>query len=572
MQVHVLGPVEASADGRSLPLGGAKPRAVLAMLGLEANRTVPADHPIEGLWGEHPPASAAKIVQTYVWRLRTVLGEECGAEIVTRGRGYELRIDPDAVDARRFERLLAAASRADEAGEPADAARQALALWRGPALSDVIDAPFAAPEARRLEELRVEAAELAVEADLAAGRHQDVVAELDALIAEHPLRERLHGQRMLALYRCGRQADALAAYREARSTLVEEIGVEPAPALQRLHEAILAQDPALELEAAAPTLPRALDSAGAPPLAGRDEELAWLRMRWRRARALVTLVGERGAGRTRLAAELAGEAHREGATVLYVAGTDGAETALAAIARARDARRPTLLVVDDADRAGDAVRDALGRLTGELDGAPSLVLATGQDAAALGALRPSGSRALRPLDAAAVRRIAVLYAPAGAAEDVPVDVLLETSGGVARRVHEAASEWARRTAARRVDAVAGRTAAGRSHARALETELADRLVDLQSTLERAELVTRDGDDAWPVVCPYKGLASFDADDAEYFFGREQLVAELTARLVGAPLLGVVGPSGSGKSSASGPGSCPRSPPASCPAATGGPPG
>src|SRR5919108_1527523 len=139
MELHVLGPVEASADGRSLPLGGVKPRAVLAMLGLEANRTVAADRLIEGLWGERPPASAAKLVQTYVWRLRTALPEDCGAQIVTRGRGYELRIDPDCVDVRRFERLLAAANRADEAGEPADAARRALALWRGPALSDVAD-------------------------------------------------------------------------------------------------------------------------------------------------------------------------------------------------------------------------------------------------------------------------------------------------------------------------------------------------------------------------------------------------------------------------------------------------
>ena len=116
MQLHVLGPVEANADGRSLPLGGPKPRAVLAMLGLEANRTVTADHLIEGLWGEHPPASAAKMVQNYVWRLRTVLGEDAGAQILTRGRGYELRIDPESVDVRRFERLLAAANRAAEAG------------------------------------------------------------------------------------------------------------------------------------------------------------------------------------------------------------------------------------------------------------------------------------------------------------------------------------------------------------------------------------------------------------------------------------------------------------------------
>jgi DNA-binding SARP family transcriptional activator len=260
MQLRVLGPVEASADGRLLPLGGTKQRAVLAMLGIEANRTVSADHLIEGLWGERAPASATKMVQNYVWRLRTVLGEDAGAEILTRGRGYELRIDPDSVDARRFQRLLAEAGRATNDGAPADAAREALALWRGPALSDVADEPFAAPAIRRLEELRVEAAELAIEADLAAGRHSEVAGEIEALVAEHPLRERLHAQRMLALYRCGRQAEALEAYRSARRTLVEEIGVEPGPDLRRLHEAILRQDASLEVEAAVSELPRELDT------------------------------------------------------------------------------------------------------------------------------------------------------------------------------------------------------------------------------------------------------------------------------------------------------------------------
>src|SRR5262245_31621860 len=144
MQLQILGPLEASVDGNPLSLGGAKPRAVLAMLVLEANRTVTADQLIDGLWGETPPASAPKLVQTYVWRLRTALGDDAGAQIVTHGRGYELRIDPDCVDLRRFERLLAVASRADEAGEPADAAREALQLWRGPALADLTGEPFAA--------------------------------------------------------------------------------------------------------------------------------------------------------------------------------------------------------------------------------------------------------------------------------------------------------------------------------------------------------------------------------------------------------------------------------------------
>src|SRR4051812_37385537 len=219
------------------------------MLGLEANHTVSADRLIEGLWGEEPPASAAKMVQNYVWRLRGVLGDD-GAEILTHGRGYELRIDAERVDACRLERLVSEATRAAQAGDPGDAARSALALFRGDPLADVADEPFASAEIRRLEELRLNAAELAIDADLAVGRHQELVGEIDALLAENPLREGLHAQRMLALYRCGRQGEALEAYRRARTTLVEEIGVEPAPELRRLHEAILRQDPSLDVEPA----------------------------------------------------------------------------------------------------------------------------------------------------------------------------------------------------------------------------------------------------------------------------------------------------------------------------------
>ena len=239
MRIRLLGHLEASVDDHPVSLGGSKQRAVLAMLGLEANRLVSAERLIEGLWGEEPPASAAKMVQNYVWRLRKALAADGGAEIVTRGRAYELLIDRELVDALRFERLVGEATR----GDPGDSARQALALFRGDPLADISDEPFAGAEIRRLEALRLTAAELAIDADLAEGRHQEVVGEIDALLAENPLRERLHAQRLLALYRCGRQADALAAYRDARRELVEDVGIEPGPELQRLHAAILRQDP-----------------------------------------------------------------------------------------------------------------------------------------------------------------------------------------------------------------------------------------------------------------------------------------------------------------------------------------
>src|SRR5919198_3744076 len=238
MDLQLLGPVEATVDGRPIPLGATKQRALLAMLALRANSTVSIDALIEGLWAGDPPASAAKMVQLYVSQLRRLL-EGNGAEIVTHGRGYELRLDPDRIDAARFEHAVAAAGNAN-----GTAARAALALWSGAPLANVSEEPFAQAAIRRLEELRLRATELAIDADLAAGRHRDVIGELDALVAEHPLSERLHAQRMLALHRSGRQAEALAAYRHARRVLVDEIGVEPGPELRELHEAILHQDAA----------------------------------------------------------------------------------------------------------------------------------------------------------------------------------------------------------------------------------------------------------------------------------------------------------------------------------------
>jgi DNA-binding SARP family transcriptional activator/tetratricopeptide (TPR) repeat protein len=242
MDVRVLGPLEASAGGRPLPLGGGKPRALLTMLALQAGSPVSTDHLIEGLWGEQPPATANKMIQIFVSQVRKALDASGDAgRLVTRGRGYELRIDADDVDALRFERLLAA-----------QAPREALALWRGPPLEELSGEPFAAAEIRRLEELRLAAVEQAIEQDLAAGRHREVIGELDALVAQEPLNERFHGQRMLALYRSGRQSDALAAYRQARETLIDQVGLEPGPELQRLNDAMLQHDPALAAPATAP--------------------------------------------------------------------------------------------------------------------------------------------------------------------------------------------------------------------------------------------------------------------------------------------------------------------------------
>ena len=237
MNVRLLGPLEVRLNDRPLELGPRKQRAVLAMLALEAGRTVSTDRLAEGLWGERPPATAPKMVQLYISHLRRALGDN-GARIVTRGRGYELQLTDGEVDAVRV------GADARDVARPGGFGALARRTAHGPGGRAV-----AAAEIRRLEELRLRATELAIDADLAAGRHTEVIGELDGLVADHPLRESVHAQRMLALYRSGRQAEALEAYRVARAALVDQIGVEPGGELRRLHEQILVQDPALDLPA-----------------------------------------------------------------------------------------------------------------------------------------------------------------------------------------------------------------------------------------------------------------------------------------------------------------------------------
>src|SRR5262245_13048260 len=200
MDVRVLGPVQVSVDERQVAIGAGKPRALLALLALNVGSAVSAERLVDGLWGEEPPATAAKMVQQYVSQLRRALTEQGGPEIATRGRGYELCVDPGVVDALRFERLLDRAT-AEVDGRRGDLAREALALWRGAPLSGMLEEPFAAAEARRLDDLHLAAVELALEGDLHAGRHAELAGRLAALVDEHPLRERLRALLMLALYR-----------------------------------------------------------------------------------------------------------------------------------------------------------------------------------------------------------------------------------------------------------------------------------------------------------------------------------------------------------------------------------
>jgi DNA-binding SARP family transcriptional activator/tetratricopeptide (TPR) repeat protein len=249
LEIRLLGPIEVERGGEPVALGGQKPRALFAALALEPGRVVSVDRLVEALWPGDPPETAAHAVQVYVSQLRKVLGPV----IATRAPGYVLELEPERVDAHRFARL-AQEGRAALEGAEAEAAevalREALALWRGPALADFLYEPFAQTQIARLEELRTVVVEERIEADLALGRHVELVSELEALVHGERLRERPRAQLMLALYRSGRQADALAAYRDARQTLVEELGIDPGPELRELEAAILRQDDSLLLEEA----------------------------------------------------------------------------------------------------------------------------------------------------------------------------------------------------------------------------------------------------------------------------------------------------------------------------------
>jgi DNA-binding SARP family transcriptional activator len=268
VEFRVLGPLQALQDGRLIPLGGAQQRAVLAILLLQAGRVVSVDDLVDGLWGERPPETAANTLQGYVSRLRKLLTSGEDELIVHSPPGYVLRIEPERVDALRFERLLrqATEARVNDGERAAELLREALALWRGGALADLELNSFVRLEVRRLEELRMGALEERIELDLALGRHGQVVPELEALVAEHPLRERLREELMLALYRSGRQSEALATYRAARRRLVRELGIEPGRRLRELEQAILRQDESLEppREATSPQLSDGREHGASP--------------------------------------------------------------------------------------------------------------------------------------------------------------------------------------------------------------------------------------------------------------------------------------------------------------------
>jgi DNA-binding SARP family transcriptional activator len=242
VEFSVLGPLEAVVEGEPIHLQAEKPRALLAFLLMRRNRVVPVSELVDALWGEAPPETATSALQVYVSQLRKAIGAD---RVLTKPPGYSLRVHEGELDLERFERLVREAREQLGVGDAKAAAallRQALELWRGPAFAEFPSEPFAPEAGRRLEEARLEALELRVDADLSLGRHAELVRELEELVAREPFRERFSAQLMIALYAAGRQADALELYRRTRETFVEELGIEPSPELQELERSILRHD------------------------------------------------------------------------------------------------------------------------------------------------------------------------------------------------------------------------------------------------------------------------------------------------------------------------------------------
>jgi predicted ATPase/DNA-binding SARP family transcriptional activator len=353
VELRLLGPIEVADGDGVIPVRAAKQRRLLAALAVAQGRTCSTDELVDAVWGASPPPSARKLLQIYVSRLRRVLP---GDAVVTRGPGYALDVDPEALDAVRFERLVADAATALDAGNPALAAslsERALALWRGPAFAELAYEDFARPEAERLEELRVVALEQRLDAQLRLGR--DVLADALALAAQHPLRERPQALAMLALYRAGRQTDALEAYAATHQLLREELGLEPGPELRELQRRILQQDPALLSPAAEPVR---LLPVPPNPLVGRERELEAIRaLLTRRDVRLLVLTGAGGSGKTRLALEAARDAagsFANGSVLVELAPLRDPELVVPTIAHALEvaesqAQTPAAL--------GEAVRD-----------------------------------------------------------------------------------------------------------------------------------------------------------------------------------------------------------------------
>jgi DNA-binding SARP family transcriptional activator/WD40 repeat protein/class 3 adenylate cyclase len=585
--LSVLGPLSVQRNGATVPIGGRKEQSVLATLLAAEGEQVSIDALIDAVWMDTPPRSAARTTHAYIARLRRALPT---GWLVTQGRAYSLTIPRANLDASRFADSVRAGRTLLAQGDPGAAVvafSTALELWHGRAFEEHDDIERCANAGRALEELRRNASEDRFDALLALGEARDLVPALESAVAAEPLRERLWGQLMLALYRSGRQADALRAYQRVRQILVDELGLEPGAPLRQLENAILTQDDD-RLRGTSDTreprvaLPLALDAAGAA-LIGRDDELSHLVDAWTAAKnghgVLVSIVGAEGIGKTRLASELARRANDDGAVILY-AQSDAAHrtpralfdqalrSAGSSLMRAQSdavpaeplgtsiARRlsgwsqarPVLVVLDDLHRADGEVLEVVAQVAGASTGAHILVIGIFRTDLGESASRADvGDQyiALEGLDTTGVARICALYGDAWTTAEA--GAVRQSTGGVPLAVHEEANALARDAAARRLGEAAVQATAAEFRLSASQEAVTDEVVGIQRIVEQRRLQL--GSRAAPArVCPFKGLSHFDVEDAEWFFGRERLVAEMAAHLVSRPVLAVVGASGSGKSS------------------------
>jgi DNA-binding SARP family transcriptional activator/WD40 repeat protein len=583
VRFRVLGPLEVRVDARGVSPGGPGQRLLLAALLARANSVVAADTLIDVVWPDDVLADdAASRLAKLVYRLRAALGSVGASDrLITRSPGYVLSVADGELDADQFAAMLSE-GRADVPGDPARALAgldAALGLWRGPPWADVADHGFIQPEVARLEGLRAVAVEERGEALLALGRYDELAAESETIMRQYPLRERPRAQLMLALYRGGRQAEAAAVYRTFRRYLLDEMGLEPSPSLRKLEEDILQQRAPMHGRAdlagtAGPARGRQLDlaSSAGERFVGRRRDLDWLEVLLDRAAGgqpavLAVVTGAPGTGKSRLVAEFGRRVQARGGEVVFArCDTDlsATEAVRAAIAAPVDgdlqgrraeveaaltgfaADTAVLLVLDGLDAERDDARGLLGWLASVQPRARLLIVCTcrgpGEDLVDNGRVEV---RTLAGLDRADVAVLLTSLSGAARSAELVESVFAET-GGLPAQVVDVARRLRDLDGAARANRALARAEAMRESWAAIRADVAQGVFarGQRSVVGPSEVGTAPGGD----VCPYKGLAAFGVGDAVFFAGRERLVAELVARLAVDRFVGVVGPSGSGKSS------------------------
>ncbi|MGE5156063.1 MAG: BTAD domain-containing putative transcriptional regulator, partial [Betaproteobacteria bacterium] len=556
-RLNVLGPVELCYDTQPVEIGGLA-RDLLALLARTPGEEVPTAGIVANLWGTQPPEDAHNVVASQISKLRkalTVVAPEVDPTgvIVTTPTGYVLHIGASNVDAEAFERLLADGRRALAVGQPALAIARldaGLRLWRGAAYSDFDDQPFARVEAQRLEDLRLAAIESRVEAQLALtapGVAPELLGEVQDLVVEHWHRERLWVHLMTALFRLGRRGDALAVLRQAETRLIEDLTIDPGPELRAAERAVLNNDSGLygvPLRTSSP--PPAL-TATAPACVGREQETDWLiaaldMAATRRAQARL-IVGSPGIGKTRLVAEVAQRVTGRGIAIRYGRGDpDDSSSLRAALVLEHD--RLNLVILDDLDLAPiEDVLEVVRFIRSHVD-RPVLTLPTCRDPVRVGELAALPKLLLTALGEDAIADVVRVYAPN--TTDAAAVAAMVNTGGVPSRLHRAASEWAFSRAGRRIDRAAASVAEPTRWLHAVRDEVVAGVLELDHVRRSARPLRPVGR---PISgCPYRGLARYEASDADLFRGRERAVAEIVARMIDPPLLAIVGGAGTGKSS------------------------